>query len=295
MTITPQQLAELQKPEHLGSSQAAAICGLSPWETALEVYLRKTGQQLSPKEATQAMDLGNLLEPVVAGMFARKTGLELVEDNEKTYHNPDAPGMICHPDRFIAGTKEILEIKTTSAFIANKWGAGKDEIPEQYIIQVQHQMACLPWVDSCRVAVLIGGNEYRDHYRIGRDKEIILALTEIEVEFLENVKKGVPPAPDFQHKSTAELLKKMYPGTDGSEVELPAELWEQHLIVQEAKERIKLEEGRKEAALNAIKAAMGSSAIGRMQDGGYFRKEVTVNPFQNKGSKYVKLTYSTKG
>ena len=47
--------------------------------------------------------------------------------------------MIANVDRLIVGENAGLECKTTSAYNAKEWDG--DEVPAQYILQVQHYMA----------------------------------------------------------------------------------------------------------------------------------------------------------
>src|SRR5262245_42032680 len=59
----------------LGSSDAAAILGASPFASPLDVYLAKLG--LAESEQTEAMRFGQLLEPIVIAEYERETGRTL--------------------------------------------------------------------------------------------------------------------------------------------------------------------------------------------------------------------------
>src|SRR5262245_42442218 len=69
-------LAERNKG--IGASEAAAIVGLSPWESPLAVYARKVGVLETVKEETEAMRWGALLEPLILTEFGIETGREVV-------------------------------------------------------------------------------------------------------------------------------------------------------------------------------------------------------------------------
>ena len=62
----------------IGGSDVGAICGVSPFTSARQIYLNKTGQfpdALKPGDAAQErMRFGHLLEPVVAEEYAARTG-----------------------------------------------------------------------------------------------------------------------------------------------------------------------------------------------------------------------------
>ena len=50
----------------IGGSEVAAICGLSKWESAYTLWLRKTGQvEDKDLSGNEAVEWGNRLEPVV--------------------------------------------------------------------------------------------------------------------------------------------------------------------------------------------------------------------------------------
>ena len=63
----------------IGSSDAAAAVGLNPYQSALELWLVKTGRAeglptVDPKDDSQPMYWGTLLEPIVAAHYTKKTG-----------------------------------------------------------------------------------------------------------------------------------------------------------------------------------------------------------------------------
>ena len=60
----------------IGGSDAAAIMGLSPWRTAMDVWLEKTGEFTRDDEENEQMYWGTVLEAVVAEEFTRRTGLK---------------------------------------------------------------------------------------------------------------------------------------------------------------------------------------------------------------------------
>ena len=70
--------ADLDRRKYIGSSDVAAILGISPWRTALDVYLDKTQppveEKLDPGRA-RAMTRGKRMEPYVIDLLAEETGL----------------------------------------------------------------------------------------------------------------------------------------------------------------------------------------------------------------------------
>ena len=62
----------------LGGSDAAAVLGISPFRTGVDLYYDKLGLFIEDDEANWvAKEIGNLLEELVARIFAKKTGLKV--------------------------------------------------------------------------------------------------------------------------------------------------------------------------------------------------------------------------
>lgn len=165
----------------IGGSDIAAVLGLSPWRSPLDVWKDKVGQA-EPQEINEKMEWGILLEDLVARKWARTFG-KLVRRVNQVLRHPLLP-MVANIDRAIheAGTmpvvngqfrtKEFLECKTASEYSKHLWGEeGTDEIPEYYITQCLHYLG-ITGCDVCHVAVLIGGSDFRA-YKVLRDDEAI--------------------------------------------------------------------------------------------------------------------------
>jgi len=244
----------------IGGSDAAAVAGMDPWKSSVEVWLEKTGQ-IEPKEDTERMEAGRKLEPVIADWFQEKTGLKVWRRNAILQH-PKYPFMIANIDRRIVGRQEGLECKNTSEYMKGEWDG--DKIPEMYQIQCQHYMAVTGY-KAWWIAVLIGGNKFR-YKRIERDEEIINYLIQIEKNFWDLVKKGVPPEMDGSPAST-EILKKMYPeAKPDSIIRLPLEAKELIAEYELASEEEKAAKERKEAAANKLKNLLGENELGLIED-----------------------------
>jgi len=98
--------------------------------------------------------------------------------------------MLCHLDGIIAtgngdNITEIVEAKTSGQYRASEWGEEMtDEIPEDYILQCQHNMYVTgEGVRLAWVPVLIGGNNRRC-YKVERNDKLISNLIEIVKRFL---------------------------------------------------------------------------------------------------------------
>lgn len=264
------------RKQGLGGSDIAAILGLSPWKSAVDVYLDKTGQT-PDSEMNEAMLWGTILEDVVAKHYADTSGNKVQRVGSIMRH-PQHEWMIGNIDRAIVtpgsrarfdgarllGAEGLLEVKTASAYKSGDWGREDDEdaIPTQYAAQCMHYMAItgMAW---CDIAVLIGGQKYIAK-RIERDEDTIKGMIERAEEFwFKHVVANVPPEP----KTGADALK-LFPQDSGRIVEANPKTIELLGRAQELKAQIKsLEEeldGDKKkgtaGVLGALKAYMGDAS-----------------------------------
>lgn len=177
----------------IGGSDVAAILGLSTWKTPLAVYQEKRGE-IPPQPDNSAMKWGRYLEPVVRQAYADETGREVRVPTELIRH-PLYDHMIANLDGVAGGGTELVRIfEAKTARTADGWGEpGSDEIPQPYLLQVQHYME-VTGVTVADVAVLIGGSDFR-LYEVPADRELQEMLIDAEAEFWERVKKAEPPEP----------------------------------------------------------------------------------------------------
>ena len=184
-----------ERKNYLGGTDLAAICGLNPYRTALDVYLDKTSDDIS-EETNAAMRWGTLLEDVVAKEYAQVTGYD-VEIEPNTIYHPEHKFLGANIDRWVDrwvnnGT-HILECKTAGFTKAKEWGdLGTDQIPESYLVQVAYYASIcdVPKVD---IAVLIGGQDFRI-YTYNRNKDLEDKIIKIGVNFWHNhIEKRIPP------------------------------------------------------------------------------------------------------
>jgi putative phage-type endonuclease len=267
----------------IGGSDAAAIAGLSPWRTPIQVWMEKTGQIVSPDLTdNEAVYWGTVLEDLVAKEFAKRTGFWVQRRNAILVH-PEHEFMIGNIDRLVrpergVGEWGVLEVKTTSEYAKDQWS--EDEVPAHYLIQLQHYLAVTGYIYGY-FAVLIGGNKYR-HFRVERDDELIAHLIEIETKFWnENVLKHIPPAWDGSSAST-DLLNSLYPISRPTEIELPQEA--EDLIAQydEADRYEKEWAKRKDEARNKLCGLLGENERGTVRGRLVTWKTVTTNRLDTK-------------
>jgi putative phage-type endonuclease len=203
---------------YIGGSDAAVICGLSPWKTPYELWREKVGE-VEPDDLSEneRVYFGTILEEIVAHEYERRSGNRVRRVNRLITH-PEYPWMCAHIDRMVLNSDRILECKTADGANAADWGEeGTAEIPVHYIPQVQHYLAVTGRA-ACDVAVLIGGNKFR-MYTVQRDDEFIGAMIDLEREFWQCVETRTPPEPSTRSDAVLRWKTPVAELVTGSPVE----------------------------------------------------------------------------
>jgi putative phage-type endonuclease len=199
-------MATIDRRKFIGSSDIAAVLGISPWKTPYQLWQEKTSQEPLPERDTPLLRMGQYMEgyiideaTTVDGLFvrARNTRLGDLAENydflscqlDFEYMRDDAPG----------GLFGIGECKFIT-FAHDQWGeSGTEDCPEYYKAQVYFQMA-LTGYDEATIYALING-ELR-WYRFYRDPELCQELIDRAVDFWQHhVLTGIPP--EIQTKEDA--------------------------------------------------------------------------------------------
>ena len=94
----------------IGGSDAAAIIGVDPYKSALEVYADKLGLTDGKKD-TEAMAWGRRLEPLVAEAYGEETGRDLIDHGVHFFQSDQHPFLRASIDREIISPVGLLSIK----------------------------------------------------------------------------------------------------------------------------------------------------------------------------------------
>jgi putative phage-type endonuclease len=244
----------------IGGSDVAAICGLSRYKSALEVYLDKIGE-IPPIPDNPKMKAGRILEPLIADWFAEETGIRVQKQNYIFQHK-DYPFMLANIDRWVPGENAGLEIKNTAEYSRNNWFDGQTEIiPTEYQLQANHYMA-VTGADKWYVAVLIGGWDFQWRV-IERDDNLIKNLTTIEENFWnQHVVAGVLPEVKAQD---TDLMNYMYPASAPTSVNISEAYYELIKRLIDTKQALKQAEDAHEDVKNKVKQLMGENELALWQ------------------------------
>ncbi|HQS03777.1 MAG TPA: YqaJ viral recombinase family protein [Halothiobacillus sp.] len=255
----------------IGSSDAAAAVGVSPYQSPLELWMVKTGrterlEQPDSDDDTSPVYWGHLLEPIVARAYERRSGNKVRRVNAVLQHpNPDYPWMLANIDREVIGQPEvqILECKTTGAFAAKLWDHG---VPEHVQVQVQHQLA-VTGKAAADVAVLIAGQTLRIH-RIERDEGLITDLIQLEKHFWRFVETDTPPPADGSDSSDR-ALHALFPHDHGESQDWRDDTtwsarFDDLLALRQQRQAL---EAQEQALMQTIKQAMGDATTAAFTQG----------------------------
>jgi putative phage-type endonuclease len=233
----------------IGGTDIAALAGLNPWKTPMDVYLEKLGL-VEEQPDNENMWWGREMEPILRKRYEQETG-----------HTLYSPGLVRHPDiSWYAGTPDDLvnwrgiadmpgcwissggvDYKTTGYSKIDDWGEPEtDEVPDWIHCQADWYMGLTGamWWD---VAVLFMGarREFRI-YRILRNQEVIDRLIEIGRDFWEDHILTETPPPIDGSDASSRYLKITYLQERGPLIETDGEIdiWAGHLA--KAKEQFKM-------------------------------------------------------
>ncbi|WP_037649801.1 YqaJ viral recombinase family protein [Streptomyces flavidovirens] len=161
----------------IGSSDLAAVLGISRYGNALSVWHDKTGGLPLEGDDSEPALWGRAIEDTVAREWARRNRSAVRRVG--LVANVDRPWQMCTLDRRVlvcplsSETRErcAVEIKCRAAFKAGQWRTG---CPDDVLAQVLWQIDVCGF-DHLHVGTLIGGNDYRQFVVRRADHEPLIA------------------------------------------------------------------------------------------------------------------------
>jgi len=271
--LTAEQLAE--RREGLGGSDCAAALGLSRFKTARQLYHEKRGEIPEDEPEEEFAWWGLMLEPIVRQRYAEVTG-NTVRLPTGTIWHPRHEFMCAHIDGYIDNRTPRRGYEGKTAFRSTGWGEeGTDQVPIDCLMQTQHYMIVTEELPVFDVCVLIGRRFA--YYEVPQaDAEMQEMIIEGERDFMRRVREGDPPPLDYTHRTALDVIKKLYPGTNGVRLIADERAIATRNLMDEYTKAEKLAKERKDACKAQLLDIMGEAALLTFPDGKAFRRQVTT-------------------
>ena len=195
------------RKQGIGGSEIAAVIGIHPYMTPVQLWANKTGRAPDTESALR-LRFGQFGEEFVAKEYEIATGRKTLRHNAMLRHRnfPVAIGnvdrLIVPDGRKVAAIKgeivadRLLEAKTVSSYAGDEWGEpGTDEVPMHYLLQVHWYLSLTPCA-SADLAALFGAGENLAIYTIKKDAELEDELLHRAQEWWDTyVAKDMAPEP----------------------------------------------------------------------------------------------------
>jgi len=168
----------------IGASDAPVIMGVSPWQTAYDLWCQKLSLT-TPRQINSAMQRGHDLEEKARAVYEQKTGLFVLPQVREHFN---IEFMIASLDGITIDGKHAVEIKCAGKEDHKK--AVEGEVPEKYYPQLQHQ------IEVCNLKEIdyfSFDGEDGVIVKVPRNSVYITNLKQLEREFWENMQNLMPP------------------------------------------------------------------------------------------------------
>lgn len=184
----------------IGGSDAAAIVGMSPWTSTVELWKEKVGCA-KPKDLSgnAAVERGVRMEPAIREFFkslhpectVEHFPYDLLFQQERPWLFASLDGEIVRDD----GKHGVLEIKTGTTQKWKEWADGG--VPRGYFIQNCHQLLATGWDFVFVIALLYRPNGdmellEREVWREDHEADLIWLLQK-ETDFWRHIENGTMP------------------------------------------------------------------------------------------------------
>ena len=222
---------------------------------ANEVILTKLGMMDIPDLSdVEAVQMGHVMEPVIARLAQNKLQIELTKIEESLTHQTE-PWLKSHFDYVgIENGKTILvECKNYNSAVRNKFDADTGVIPAADMAQLVHE-AAVYGCEKVYLAVLFGGSEFfLSSFEIGEEQKLELVKTMAQVWARVQTRQPLPP-------ESTEQVKLMYKHDDGNSKLASASVEEACRTLALIKSEIKALEAREEAFQTLIQGYMAEKS-----------------------------------
>lgn len=201
--------SDAHKFEVIGCSEIATILGFNPYETALELWKRKT-HRAPVKEHRRIFDRGHDMEPIMARHMRDDYG-RIVVAEQVQYRDPERPWLVYHADWMFPKWSPLHEdakpqdgpglgeAKAPGGHVAAEMK--RDGMSQHYLCQIQggiHVASAalgqkIQWATACFL-------DYNDNYEtvafdVARSDKFIAEMLEKVDAFHDCLVRDVPPEP----------------------------------------------------------------------------------------------------
>ena len=206
---------EQERRASVGASEVAAVMGLSPYNTALDVFKHKHGidRDFDPLLSF----VGHASEPIMHEWVERYSGVDVKLEPAFMARSERWPFLHVSFDRVSSDPFTTWQFKTAHFYAGHHWDEG---IPTDIRIQVDRprwlwraRSGPLSWCGSVAASSGCSGEPRDDRFI---NENMIPALT----TFWDGVQSGNPPAP-----ATIAENAERFPTTPGKEVEASRRRW----------------------------------------------------------------------
>lgn len=269
--LSTASLSTIDRRSYLGGSEIAAVVGLSPYATALDVWARKALGIVS--ETSPAAEVGIVLEPAVVELYR----LRHAADDMRilgTVVDPAESWIGATPDR-VRDCNVNVQVKVVGIWQANRWGSpedGPEAVPAEVLCQVAWESNAIERatgrrIDVSHVPALIG-TDLRV-FEIPTDRKMIAMLLDAARSFwTDHVLTGRPPEITAEMgESARELVSAMYPQETRPVVDASDEIVRLAFAYDDARSACDASEKAKSAAAAALCAALGDHEGAITEDG----------------------------
>lgn len=208
--VTPDSDEWLQeRRQSVGASEVAAIMGLSPYQTALDIYKAKQGIDTGFDPVLAF--IGHESEHIIHKWVEQYSGVNVRLEPAFMARSTEFPFLHASFDRVSSDPFVTWQFKTAHQYAGHHWDEG---IPTDIRVQVQAEML-VAGTQRAAVVVWIGGREFRLFWESRDDRFINDHMIPALTAFWGNLEQGIAPKP-----STPGELAEAWPD-DAAEMEAP--------------------------------------------------------------------------
>lgn len=180
-----------ERKSGIGGSEASSIVGCNPYKTNVQLWEEKTGRVI-PEDISDKpyVQYGINAENHLRELFKLDYPQYAVDYNEfKLHRNEQYPFVFATLDGELTdpetGERGVLEIKTTNILQSMQREKWNDAIPQNYYIQILHQLLATGWDFAILKAHL--KTDWNGDIRINT-KHYLIKRSEVEadIEYLKN-------------------------------------------------------------------------------------------------------------